>query len=131
MTGTWQNRDIDGVTLTADAFGIAMPGIGPYLVTIIVTFLSLSTIFTYWYYGAKCLGFLIGAERQHWYKYFYIALIVAGAVVSLETVISLIDAGYACMAVPTMLATIRLSPRVMAATRDYFRRYREEIEGAA
>lgn len=131
MTGTWQNRGIDGVTLTADAFGIAMPGIGPYLVTIIVTFLSLSTIFTYWYYGAKCLGFLIGAERQHWYKYFYIVLIVVGAVVSLETVISLIDAGYACMAIPTMLATIRLSPKVMDATRDYYRRYREEIEGAA
>ena len=131
MTGTWQNRGIDGVTLTADAFGIAMPGVGPYLVTIIVTFLSLSTIFTYWYYGAKCLGFLIGAERQHWYKYFYIVLIVVGAVVSLETVISLIDAGYACMAIPTMLATIRLSPKVMAATRDYYRRYREEIEGAA
>lgn len=131
MTGTWQNRGIDGVTLTADAFGIAMPGIGPYLVTIVVTFLSLSTIFTYWYYGAKCLGFLIGAEHQNWYKYAYTALIVVGAVISLETVISLIDGAYALMAIPTMLATLRLSPRVMAATRDYFRRYREELRGAA
>ena len=127
MTGTWQTRGIDGVTLTADAFGIAMPGLGPYLVTLVVAFLSLSTIFTYWYYGAKCLGFLIGAERQHWYTYFYIGLVVVGAVVSLEVVISLLDGFYAVMAIPTMLATLRLSPRVMEAARDYFRRHREEI----
>lgn len=124
MTGTWERRGIDGVTLTSDAFGIAMPGIGPYLVTLIVVFLSLSTMFTYWYYGAKCLGFLIGAQRQGWYRYFYIVLVVLGAVVSLETVISLIDGAYALMAIPTMIATLRLSPRVLAATRDYFDRLR-------
>lgn len=127
MTGTWQNRGIDGVTLTADAFGIAMPGIGPYLVALVVAFLSLSTIFTYWYYGAKCLGFLIGAQYQHIHKYFYVALVVVGAVISLQTVISLIDGAYGLMAIPTMAATVRLSPRVMAATRDYFRRHRELV----
>lgn len=124
MTGTWERRGIDGVTLTSDAFGVVMPGIGPYLVTLIVAFLSLSTMFTYWYYGAKCLGFLIGAQRQDWYKYFYTALVVLGAVVSLETVISLIDGAFALMAIPTMIATLRLSPRVLAATRDYFDRLR-------
>lgn len=130
MTGTWEHRGIDGVTLTADAFGIAMPGIGPYLVTLIVVFLSLSTMFTYWYYGAKCLGFLIGAERQNWYRYFYTLLVVIGAVVSLETVISVIDGAFALMAIPTMVATLRLAPKVLHATHDYFDRLRAEDRAA-
>lgn len=130
MTGTWEQQGIDGVTLTADAFGIAMPGIGPYLVTVIVVFLSLSTMFTYWYYGAKCLGFLIGAERQNWYRYFYTLLVVIGAVVSLETVISVIDGAFALMAIPTMIASLRLAPRVVDATRDYFDRLEAERRAA-
>jgi len=52
---------------------------------------------------------------------------VVGSVISLQTVISLIDGAYGLMAIPTMVATVRLSPRVMAATRDYFRRHRELV----
>jgi AGCS family alanine or glycine:cation symporter len=131
MTGSWQRQDIDGVTLTVEAFATAMPGSsGAFLLTLIVVFLSLSTMFTYWYYGAKCLGFLIGAERQHWYKYFYTVLIVGGAVVSLETVISLIDGFFALMAVPTLISTFILAPKVMVAARDYVRRYRKTMKVA-
>ncbi len=62
MTGVWQTTSDNGVTLTANAFESAMPGFGSYILIICVVFFSTSTIFTYSYYGTKCLGFLIGAE---------------------------------------------------------------------
>ncbi len=122
-TGAWQaGEGVAGAALTASAFADALGAPGPWLVAALVVVFSMSTMFTFWYYGAKCLGFLIGAEHQHWYKYFYTALVVLGAVVSLEVVIYLITAMYGLMAIPTMIATLLLAPRVMAAARDYFAR---------
>lgn len=122
-TGTWEaGTDVAGAALTAQAFSEALGAPGPWLIMLLVIVFSMSTMFTFWYYGAKCLGFLIGAEHQHWYRYFYLLLIIAGAVVSIEAVIFLITTGYALMAIPTMVATLMLSPRVMIAARDYFER---------
>lgn len=119
-TGAWEaGTDVAGAALTAQAFEKSLGAVGPWIIMVLVIVFSMSTMFTFWYYGAKCLGFLIGAERQDWYRYLYIALIVIGAVISLESVIFLITIGYALMAIPTVLATLILSPNVMAAARKY------------
>lgn len=127
-TGVWQSSEANGITLTVMAFNKAMPGIGPYLLTLCVVCFSTSTMFAYSYYGAKCMGFLIGAERQHIYNYFYVALMVMAAVVSLDAAIALIDGAFALMAIPTMISTLLLAPRVMQATRTYFDQYRDIIK---
>ena len=126
-SGVWQTAEANGITLTVMAFNKAMPGIGPYLLTLCVLCFSTSTMFAYSYYGAKCMGFLIGAERQHIYNYFYVALMVVAAVVSLDAAISLIDGAFALMAIPTMISTILLAPKVMQATRTYFEQYKDII----
>lgn len=124
VTGSWQvDGDIDGVTLTSQAFETAFPGIGAYLLTVVVALLSLSTIFTFWYYGSKCLGFLIGARHQHHYVWIYAALVVFGSVTSLTAIIGLIDGLYATMAIPTMVSALLLAPKVNQAARDYFQRH--------
>jgi len=127
VTGVWQTTDAGGVTLTALAFGEVLPGrLGAYVIAFVVLVFASSTMFTFWYYGTKCLGYLIGARQQHYYRYFYVVLVVLGAVVSLEAVFGLIDSMYALMAIPTMTATLLLSPRVLAESRDYFRRLRDD-----
>lgn len=124
ITGSWQaDGNIDGVTLTAQAFENAFPGAGAYLLAVIVVLLSLSTVFTFWYYGSKCLGFLIGAEHQHHYLWIYAALVVFGSVVSVRGVIGLIDGFYAMMAIPTMISALLLAPRVNAAAKRYFHEF--------
>ena len=127
-SGVWQGTEANGITLTVMAFDKAMPGIGPYLLTLCVVCFSTSTMFAYSYYGAKCMGFLIGAERQHIYNYFYVALMVVAAVVSLDAAISLIDGAFALMAIPTMISTLLLAPRVLQATRTYFKEYKDIIK---
>lgn len=127
-SGVWQTAEANGITLTVMAFNKAMPGIGPYLLTLCVVCFSTSTMFAYSYYGAKCMGFLIGAERQHIYNYFYVALMVVAAVVSLDAAISLIDGAFALMAIPTMISTLLLAPKVIQATRTYFEQYKDIIK---
>lgn len=130
MTGVWMTSDADGVTLTAQAFAEGIPYVGVYILIFCVIIFSITTMFTYSYYGTKCLGFLLGTERQHYYNYFYVFTILFGAVASINAVVSVIDGMFAMMAIPTMTASLLLSPRVYRATKDYFRRMDEEQRAA-
>ncbi|MEX2523832.1 MAG: amino acid carrier protein [Gammaproteobacteria bacterium] len=123
VTGVWHSTDADGVTLTARAFEAAIPDLGVYILMLMIAFLGFSTIVSYWYYGTKCMGFLFGARRQKIYLWLYTLLIVAGAVVSLDTVLGLIDGMFAVMAIPTMISALLLAPRVNRAAEEYFSQY--------
>lgn len=122
VTGVWKSTEANGVTLTLNAFNEALPEFGTYLLIICVLCFSISSMLTYSYYGTKCLGYLIGAERQHWYNYFYVVSIIFGAVASIGAVIDLIDGMFALMAIPTMISTILLAPKVKEAAQSYFSR---------
>jgi len=121
ISGVWQSGESDGVTLTANAFSDLFPHGGGIILAVLVSLLSLSTVFTFWYYGSKCLGFLIGAKYQHHYIWWYLVLVVLGAVASLKLVVSLIDSMYALMAIPTMTSALLLAPKVNQAARRYLK----------
>jgi AGCS family alanine or glycine:cation symporter len=72
VTGVWETTADNGVSLTASAFGAAMPGFGKYLLLVCIAVFSISSLFSYSYYGTKCMSFLIGANKKHYYNYFYI-----------------------------------------------------------
>ncbi len=122
MTGAWTDSTVDGVTMTAVAFDTGIPIFGTYLLLICVFIFSITTMFTYSYYGTKCLNFLGGAHRKHYYNYFYILSIFLGSITTIDMVINLIDGMFAMMAIPTMIGTILLAPKVVDASKDYFSR---------
>jgi AGCS family alanine or glycine:cation symporter len=121
VTGVWQG-DAQGVTMAAQAYEQVFPGFGSYLLLVMVFVLSMTTVLTYWYYGSKCMGFLFGSAKEKYYMWAYMGLIVAGSVVSLEIVINLLDGAYATMAIPTMVSTLLLAPKVKRVATDYFAR---------
>ncbi len=121
VTGVWQTSGDNGVSLTASAFAKAMPGIGKYILLICIAVFSVSSLFSYSYYGTKCLGFIAGAKNKKIYTYFYIISILLGATTSLDMMINLIDGAFALMAIPTMIATLWMAPRVMREAKRYFR----------
>ncbi|WP_055443261.1 alanine/glycine:cation symporter family protein [Lacinutrix himadriensis] len=122
VTGVWQTTEANGVSLTANAFGAAMPTYGRYLLLLCIVVFSVSSLFSYAYYGGKCLSFLIGDKNKHYYNYFYILSIILGATTSLALMINLIDGIFALMAIPTMTATLILAPRVVKEAKAYFKR---------
>jgi AGCS family alanine or glycine:cation symporter len=121
VTGAWEG-DAVGVSMTSAAYEQAFPGVGSYLVLGMVFAMSTTTVLTYWYYGSKCMAFLFGTAMQKYYTVGYMILIALGAVASLEVVISLFDGAYATMAIPTMVSTILLAPKVREKAKDYFKR---------
>ena len=124
IAGNWQNPgELSGITLTSNAFAQEMGNVGVALLFLVTLILSSTTMFTMWYYGAKCFGFLFGAEVQHHYRWFFVATVIFGSLVSLDIVFNLISAAYGLMAIPTMTATLWLAPRVKAAAKDYFTRH--------
>lgn len=125
VTGVWETTADNGVSLTASAFGEAMPGFGRYLLLICIAVFSISSLFSYSYYGSKCMSFLIGAHRKHYYNYLYIVSIILGATTSLSAMINLIDGTFALMAIPTMTATLILAPKVIKEFKSYAQRLKE------
>jgi AGCS family alanine or glycine:cation symporter len=120
-SGLWQAPgELNGIAMTLTALQAEMGGFAIPLLSLVVLILSLTTMFAGWYYGTTCFGFLVGAEHQHWFRYFFIATIVFGANVSIDVVFNLIVGAYGLMAIPTMTAALILSPQVMAAARRYF-----------
>ncbi len=121
ITGVWKTSDADGVTLTVNAFNSAIPyNLGGYVLVISVLTFSLSSLFTLSYYGTKCFSYLVGAQNQHYFNYFYVFSIILGSVASITAVINLVDGMYAMMAIPNMIAALALAPKVKQAARRYF-----------
>ena len=123
LAGDWQAPgDLSGITLTANAFRAEMGLPGILALSFVALILSTTTMFTGWYYGAKCFGFLVGAQWQPYFRWFFIGAVVFGATVSIDLVFNLISGSYGLMAIPTMISTLILAPKVMVAARDYFER---------
>jgi AGCS family alanine or glycine:cation symporter len=125
VTGVWETTSNNGVSLTTSAFAEAMPGFGKYLLLVCIAVFSISSLFSYSYYGSKCLSFLVGADKKHYYNYFYILSIILGATTTLSAMINLIDGVFALMAIPTMTATLIMAPRVVKEIKAYKKRMKK------
>ncbi len=117
--------ELSGASLTSQAFESVYAGYGVALLYLIVLVFGVTTITTYWFYGAQCAVYLFGARAEIWYRRVYLISIVFVAMLPLHAALNLIDGMYALMAIPTMTATLLLAPKVLAASRDYVVRMRQ------
>jgi AGCS family alanine or glycine:cation symporter len=122
ITDVWRETDLNGITLTAAAFEVGIPGLGHYILILCITIFSTTTMFAFPYYGIKCFSFIFGTRYQQFYNYFYIGSIILGSTASLSIIINLIDGTYALMSIPTVISTILLSPKVRQAAKIYFQK---------
>ena len=112
----------DGVLMTVNAFDHAMPGTGRFLLTMIILLFSVSTMISYSYYSLKCARYLFGNFLGSKYVYIYLISLPLASMWSQDTVLNIIDTNFALMAVPTLIGALLLSPKVVAALRDYYKR---------
>ena len=112
--------DVNGVTLTTMAFTKELGLFGKILLMVAVFTFSLSTMFGYSYYGRKCTSYLFGTRYKNIYNWFYIIAIIVASVISIDIAINFVDGLFAVMAIPTMISTLLLSPKVMAEAKRYF-----------
>ena len=121
-TGVWTDINLNGISMTSAAFREGLPFLGETMLMIIVCVFSITTIIGYSYYGSKCTAFLFGNKWKQPYRVIYTLSLIPASVISIDIVINYVDGMFAIMAIPTMISTILLAPKVMAAARDYFSR---------
>ena len=115
--------EANGITLTRNEFIEESGFLGQYFLLFFVFIFSLTTMIGYSYYGTKCSVFLFGRISKNIYSYIYIFSIVIGSIASLDMIINFLDSMFAIMAIPTMISSIYLSPRVIEETKRYFKLY--------
>ncbi|MCG7198752.1 sodium:alanine symporter family protein [Marinobacter pelagius] len=120
-SGIWDSGE-SGAALTSAAFGLALPGVGNYLVAIALALFAFSTILGWSFYGEKCVEFLFGTRAIKPFRVLWILAVPLGAVLSLDFVWLVADTLNALMALPNLIAIVALSPVVFRLTRDYFDR---------
>ncbi len=119
LSGLWTSNEYSGVSLTAMSFEFFLGNTGIIVVFLCVVLFGISTIFTYSYYGSVCARFLFGPKGQKLYLYIFIATIIFFASISLDSAINIIDGSFAMMAIPTLISSIILAPKVISLAREF------------
>lgn len=119
LAGNYHVEGVKGLTIALTSFNILIPIYGQYLLMVIVFCFAFSTMFSYSYYGMKCSGYLFGMQNAKYYNYFYLAMIVVSCIISLDTVITVMDLSFALMSIPTMFSLLKLSPKVKQELKRY------------
>ena len=112
ISGAYLGSDLNGISLTLQAFNLLFFGIGDKLLLLMVLVFGISTLLTYSYYGVKCLNFLTNKKWGYIYNYVYLGSIVFSAIATVDVVIGLIDLSFALMCIPNMIALLYLSSKV-------------------
>ncbi len=120
ISGVWLNSDANGVTLTAEAFSMLLGPIGYAVLFICVISFGATTIFTYSYYGSACSRFLFGEKGVRAYQGIIIFFVIVFAVIPVEAAINIIDISFALMAIPTLISSVWLAPKVIERAKAYF-----------
>lgn len=120
MAGNYHVEGVKGLTIALGSFDILLPVAGKYLLMAMVVIFAFSTMFSYSYNGTKCAAYLFGDTGAKFYRYFYLLLIVVASIISLDVAVSIMDAAFALMAIPTMFSLLYLAPRAKAEMKQYF-----------
>ena len=121
---------LEGVEITADAFGKGLPfgtDIASFILMVCLAVFAFTTILGWNYYSERCLSYLIGAGRTKTiiFRWVYIAAVFIGPYMTAESVWNLADIFNGLMALPNITALIALSGTVSRETKDYFTRIKD------
>ncbi|NGO44602.1 alanine/glycine:cation symporter family protein [Streptomyces ureilyticus] len=109
-----ENPDsVGGVTITSDAFATVLPWF-PDVLTVAVLLFAFSTILTWGYYGLKAWSYLFGKSKasETIFKALWSLFVVAGSLLSLDTLISLADSALFTLSVFNIIGLYLLAPVV-------------------
>jgi AGCS family alanine or glycine:cation symporter len=111
---------LNGSMLALAAFEKAYSG-GGLIVAISLILFGYSTILGWAYYGEKCMEYLFGIKIIRWYRLLFIAVLIPGAVLSLQTVWSFANIMNGLMALPNLIGLFGLSAIVISETKSFER----------
>ncbi|MFI8201914.1 alanine/glycine:cation symporter family protein [Streptomyces sp. NPDC085937] len=127
-----EGNEIGGVTITSDAFATVLPWF-PNLLTVAVLLFAFSTILTWGYYGLKAWTYLFGRSKvsETVFKAVWSVFVVAGSLLSLDSLISLADSALFLLSVFNIIGLYLLAPVVKRELDTFLTFVRDRRSGAA
>jgi len=113
-------ENVDGTTLTGQAFATVIPWGDKFLSLAIVLF-AFATIIGWYYYGERTMAYLMGEKSVSFYKICYIAMILPGCMAAPDLIWDIADTLNGCMAIPNLIALALLGKEVITATQEYLK----------
>lgn len=128
IAGNHLETGLDGAALSADAFANGLSILGPFaknlgswIVGIGLIFFAYTTIIAWSYYSTISINFLFGPAFVHPFRFFFIGLLVVGAVAPIRTIWSFADIANMLMAIPNLFCVLFLSNELKEMTKTYFK----------
>jgi AGCS family alanine or glycine:cation symporter len=119
-SGAWTSGET-GAALTGQAFELALPGVGHYIMTFALILFCFTTLLGWSYYSERSLEYLFGVRVIKPFRVVWCIAVFVGATVELAFVWLLADTLNALMAIPNLIALALLSPVVFALTNEFFK----------
>lgn len=113
-------ENIDGTTLTGNAFATVFPN-GDKFLAISIALFAFATIIGWAYFGERTAAYLFGEHAVFPYKLIYILLLLPGSVLAPKLVWELSDTFNGLMAIPNLTAFILLHGEVIHMAKEYKR----------
>lgn len=132
ITGAWDDPSIVGArgsAMTAEAFETVFPWFGPVL-ALCVFFFAYATIITWCYYGERAWMYILdhfggrGLGTVSIFRVVFVICVFLGCIMDLGQVLEFSDLLVLAIALPNIIGSVLLAPRVHEALNDYWRRYR-------
>lgn len=114
----------DGIALTSKAFATVFTWF-PYVLSIAVLLFAFSTSITWYYYGERCFVFLVGTSKKKAgtvFKLAFLATLIIGSSMQLNSVMGFADSMILAMAFPNMIGLYIMSGEVKKMLDDYLAR---------
>ena len=119
----------DGVKLTQEALTAEIGGAGRIFVAVAIFFFAFSSIFGNYYYGEANIRFITKSRvALNTYRLIVGAMVMGGAMMSLQTVWSLADITMGLMTLCNLVAIALLGGQAMRLLEDYRAQKRKGIE---
>ena len=108
-------------TVLQNGFDIALGGSGNVFFTITLFFFAFTTILGWYYYGESNVMYLFGKDAINYYKIFAIIAVVAGTIISVDTIYTISDLFNGFMVIPNTIGILLLSKFVLDKKKEYDR----------
>ncbi|UJS21819.1 MAG: alanine:cation symporter family protein [Candidatus Brocadia sp.] len=121
LSDAWKSGET-GASLTIHGFS-SLFGIeaGSAIVAFCMALTAYDTNIAWCFYGETCAAYLLGHGHivRYTYRFLWLPLVLAGAVVKLDMVWSIADTMNGLMAIPNLIALVVLAPVVVRLIRDF------------
>ena len=95
---------------------------GSLIVAICIALFAFSTILSWALYGSRCCEFIMGTKSIKFYQTVFLIAIVIGAILKLDLAWTIADTLNGFMIIPNLIAVLALSPIVIKATNEAFKK---------